>query len=70
MHSFSKTPKKSFDIEKTDINQLDFPINLMMSLDEQFELANSFKDKEKFRHMKYRFHAMLGKNEDAVWSPV
>lgn len=66
MHSFSKTPKKSYDIMNTDFNQLDFPINLMMILNDQFELANKFKDKDEFRCMKYRFHGVLGKNEDAI----
>lgn len=45
MHSFHKVLKKSYEIEDTNFNQLDFPINLMMFRDEQFELANELKDK-------------------------
>lgn len=63
MHSFSKTPKNIYDIENTEFNQLDFPINLMMFRDEKFELANNFEDKEEFRRMKYCFHSVLGKTK-------
>ena len=36
MHNFQKKPKKSYAIDNSDLNQLDFPINKMMYLTSQY----------------------------------
>ena len=52
----------------TDFNQLDFPINTMMFMAAQYQIANKFEDKEEYKRMKIRFHAVLGKREEKIWS--
>ena len=67
---FLKRSKKSFETENSDFNQLDFPINHMLFTSPEFKLANNFNDKNEYKRLKIRFHAILGKNEDEVWSLV
>ena len=70
MHEFDKKPRKSYAIEICDMNQLDFPVNEMMFLTAQYKTVDQFKDKYDFIHMKLRFHAVLGKEQEEVWSLV
>lgn len=42
---FMKRPKKSYGIENSNFNYLDFPINHLMFAFSQFKLAESFKYK-------------------------
>lgn len=34
MHDFEKVPRRSYDIVNSNISQLDFPVNMMMFLEE------------------------------------
>lgn len=70
MHDFEKVPKKSYNTRNTNFNQLDFRINHMMFVDDQFEVAEKYKDKIEFKCMKFHFHAVLGKREEEVWSLI
>ncbi|CAI9303072.1 unnamed protein product [Lactuca saligna] len=51
MIDFEKVPKRSYNTKNTKFNQLDFSINHMMFMDEQFKIANKFKDKFLFKLM-------------------
>ena len=66
MHDFRKAPKKSNDVENLDFNQLDFPINHMNYISLHHKLVDRFKDKEEYKRMKMRFHAILGKSEEEI----
>lgn len=66
MHDFLKVPKKSYEIEILEFNQLDFPINHMTSISAQYQLIYKFEDKEEFKKLKLRFHAILGKKEEEI----
>lgn len=70
MSNFLKVPKKSFDIENSNFNQLDFPINHMMFVSPQYQIIDKFEDKEKYKKLKMRFHVVLGKREEDMWSVV
>lgn len=70
VEEFLKKPKKSCDIENTNFNQLDFPINHLMFAFGHFKVSQIYKDQEEFKRLKIHFHAVLGKNEDEVWSLV
>ena len=70
MHDFEKNPKKSYDIENIDFNQLDFLINHMMFIPARYQLIDKFEDKEEYKRLKLRFHAILGNKEEVVWSLV
>ncbi|CAI9282187.1 unnamed protein product [Lactuca saligna] len=59
LFEFIKKPKKSYDIENADFNQLDFPLNHLMFTFSQFILVENFKDKEEYKCLKIRFHAVL-----------
>ncbi|CAI9263004.1 unnamed protein product [Lactuca saligna] len=61
MYSFEKIPKKSYVVTKSDLNQLDFPMN-------QFRSEVKCKDVDEGKKMKIRFHAVLGKAPEEVWS--
>ena len=63
-------PKKSFDIEKSDFNELGVPINEMMYISSQYQIVDKFEDKEEFERLKLRFNAVLGKTEEEIWSLV
>lgn len=65
-----RNPKRSFDTENTNFNQLDFPINHQMFSYSQFKLAKSFNDKDEYKKLKIHFHAVLGKSKEEVWSQV
>ena len=67
MHDFKKIPKKSFDTENTNFNQLDFPINEMMFISTQYQIVDKFEEKEEYKTLKLRFHAILGKREEDIW---
>lgn len=54
--------KKSYNTENFDFNQLDLPIN--------FKIADNFNDTDDFKNWKIRFHSVLGKNEEEVWSSM
>ena len=42
----------------------------MLFMAEQYQIANKFEDKDEYKRMKMCFHAVLGKREDEIWSPV
>lgn len=64
MHKFAKVPNKSFDIENSYFNYLDFPINEIMFISSQYQIVDKFEEKEEFKKMKIRFHVVLGKREE------
>ena len=66
MYEFQKTPRKSYAIENSDMNQLDFPINDMMFITAQYKIIDQFKNQDDFTHMKLSFHAVLGKDQEEV----
>lgn len=70
MHDFGKFPKKSYEIENTDFNKLDIPISHMMFIYAQYQLIDKFDDKDVYKRLKLRFHVVLGKKEEEVWSFV
>ena len=68
MYEFEKKPKRSYDIANSDNCQLDFPINKMLFITAQYKISEKFDNPDDYIHMKIRFHAILGKNPDEVWS--
>lgn len=70
IQDFEKALKKSYEIETSDFNQLDFPINHMMFISSQYQLVDKFDDKEEYKRLKLRFHVVLGMKEEEVWSLV
>ncbi|KAL7612549.1 hypothetical protein Lser_V15G06652 [Lactuca serriola] len=68
MYEFEKKPKRSYDIANSDNCQLDFPINEMLFITAQYKISEKFDNPDDYTHMKIRFHAVLGKNPDEVWS--
>lgn len=67
---FCKVPKKGYDIDNSNFNQLDFLINYMLFTSSQYKIIENFNDKNEFKRLKIRFHAIFGKNESEVWSVV
>lgn len=70
VEEFMKRHKRSYDIENTNFSQPNFPINHLMFAFNQFKLAESFEDKDEYKRLKIRFHVVLGKSEEEVWSLV
>ncbi|KAL7587313.1 hypothetical protein Lser_V15G40383 [Lactuca serriola] len=68
MYEFEKKPKRSYDIVNSNHCQLDFPINEMLFITAQYKISEKFDNPDDYTHMKIRFHAVLGKNPDEVWS--
>ncbi|KAL7592159.1 hypothetical protein Lser_V15G33908 [Lactuca serriola] len=68
MYSFEKKPKQSYFVTNTNASQLDFPINEMMFIMPQSKAESKFKEKDEGTHMKIRFHAVLVKPAEEVWS--
>ena len=68
MYEFEKKPKRSYDIANSDHCQLDFPINEMMFITAQYKISEKFDNPDDYTHMKIRFHAVLAKNPNEVWS--
>ncbi|KAL7609544.1 hypothetical protein Lser_V15G13888 [Lactuca serriola] len=68
MYEFEKKPKRSYDIANSDHCQLDFPINEMMFITTQYKISEKFDNPDDYTHMKIRFHVVLAKNPDEVWS--
>ncbi|KAL7604923.1 hypothetical protein Lser_V15G18161 [Lactuca serriola] len=68
MYEFEKKPKRSYDIANSDHCQLDFPINEMLFITAQYKISEKFDNPDDYTHMKIRFHAVLAKNPDEVWS--
>lgn len=60
---FHKVPKKSYEAENSDFNQIDFPINHMMLMSSQYKLVDKFNYKEEYKRLKMSFLAVLGKSE-------
>lgn len=65
MHEFQKVPKNTYNTENTNINQLDFPVNEMVFIAAQYHIV----DKE-YKCLKLRFHVVLRKREEEIWSLV
>ena len=42
----------------------------MMFISAQYQLVDKFDDKEVYKKLKLRFHAVLGKKKEEVWSLV
>ena len=63
-------PRKSYATDNTQFNQLDFPVNYSLFVFYQYKLAENYQDKEEFKKMKIRFHAVLGNSEEESWSLV
>ena len=63
MVNFLKVPKKSFDIENSNFNQLDFPINHMLFVSAQYQIVDKFEDKDEYKKLKIRFHVVVGKSK-------
>lgn len=61
MDDFRKAPKKIYDVENYDFNQLDFPINHMTYISSQYKLVDRLKDNEEYKRLKIRFHVVLEK---------
>ena len=70
MYEFEEKPRKSYAIENSYMNQLDFPINEMMFLTTQYKVVNICENRDDFSHMKLRFHAVLAKEQEEVGSLV
>ncbi|KAL7607644.1 hypothetical protein Lser_V15G16187 [Lactuca serriola] len=68
MYEFEKKPKRSYDIANSDHCQLDFPINEMLFITAQYKISEKFDNPDDYTHMKIRFHVVLAKNPDEVWS--
>lgn len=68
IYSFEKIPKKSYVITNSDSSQLDFPMNDMMFIMSQFKAEVKCKDANEGKKLKIRFHAVLGKALEEVWS--
>lgn len=47
-------------------NQLDLLINHNLFTSTQFTIVDNFNDKDEFKKLKIRLHAVLGKSEDEV----
>lgn len=60
---FMIKPRKSYATQNTYFNQLDFPFNYSLFVFYQFKLVENYQDKEEFKNMNIRFHAVLGKIE-------
>lgn len=52
---FIVKPKKSYDVEDTKFNQLEFLLNHSLFIFPQFKLAESYKDKDEFKKMQIHF---------------
>ena len=70
MYAFEKKPRKSYATSNSDMCQLDFPINEMMFITAQYKVSERFKDPDEYTYLKIQFHAVLGKDQDEVWSLV
>ena len=68
MYDSEKIPKKSYEIENIDFNQLDFPINHMMFISSQYQLVEKFDDKVRYKKLMLRFHAVVRKKEEEFCS--
>ncbi|KAL7604851.1 hypothetical protein Lser_V15G19577 [Lactuca serriola] len=68
MYEFEKKPKRSYDTANSDHCQLDFPINEMLFITAQYKISEKFDNPDDYTHMKIRFHDVLVKNPDEVWS--
>ncbi|KAL7582500.1 hypothetical protein Lser_V15G44572 [Lactuca serriola] len=70
MHFFEKKPKRSYSIENLDMSQLDFPVNEMMIITAQYKIIKKISNEDDFLHMKIRFHAVVVKEPEELWSLV
>ena len=68
MYDFLKVPKKRYKI--SNFIQLHFPINHMTFISAQYQLIDKFEDREEFKKLKMRFHVVLRKKEEEIWSLV
>lgn len=57
--TLKKVHRRSLDTISSPLNQLEFPLNRTMFLEEQFDVAEKYKDKNECRRMKLRFHVVL-----------
>lgn len=64
MYDFLKAPKKCYEIENSNFNRLDFPIDHMMFVSAHYQLMDKFEDKEEYKKLKMRFNVVLGKKEE------
>lgn len=66
--AFEKMPKESFGIENSPLKQLEFSFNHAMFIFPQFKLADNFQDDEALKSFKMKFHIVLRKKEEEIWS--
>ena len=52
----------------SDRCQLDFLINEMMFITAQYKISEKFENADEYTYMKIRFHAVLAKDQEEVWS--
>lgn len=65
VHSFIKIPKRSYEIQLC-LDQVDH----VMFISSQYKLIDKFEDRDKYKRFNLRFHAILGKHKEEVWSLV
>ncbi|CAI9259193.1 unnamed protein product [Lactuca saligna] len=65
-----KVLKKNYGIDNSDFNQFDFLINHKLFTSSQFKIVENFNDIDEFKRPNIRFHAVLGKNEEDICSPM
>lgn len=68
IYSFKKILEKSYVVSNPDASQLDFPMNEMMFIMPQFKVELTCKYIDEGKKMKIRFHAVLAKALEEVWS--
>ncbi|XP_052619606.1 uncharacterized protein LOC128125976 [Lactuca sativa] len=68
LYEFEKKPRKSYDVANSDRSQLDFPINEMMFITAQYKISEKLDNVDEYTYLKIRFHAVLAKDQEEVWS--
>ncbi|KAL7617007.1 hypothetical protein Lser_V15G03290 [Lactuca serriola] len=68
LYEFEKKPRRSYDVANSDRCQLVFPINEMMFVTTRYKISEKFKNADEYISMKIRFHVVLAKDQDEVWS--
>ena len=68
MYEFEKKPRRSYDVANSDRCQLDFPINEMMFITASYKISEKFENADEYTYMKIRFHVVLAKDQEEVWS--
>lgn len=67
---FRKVLKKIYEVENSDFSKIDLLINHMMYIASKYKLVDHFNDKDEYKRLKMRFHAVLWKTEEELWSTL